>query len=327
MQRGLLSILAAVKHGACILVALLPLAAFGQDRNVVLPVPELERMLQSDPMRIVSAQISRPKAKGDITLKVEVAFGDRQPMRIKVRRAQPGADTFNNVPRYELAAYELQKLLLDAPEYVVPPTALRFVPIAELHKYAPEARPTFRGADEVLCVVQYWLQDVVAVKDVLEPELLKSDPVYERHIGQLNVVTFLIRHGDSNVGNFLISAAPKGERVFAIDNGVAFASEESDRGELWRSMRVRRLPSDVVDRLRKLTEGDLASRLGVVAQWQLEHASWMAVPLGANLSPGSGVRDKGSTLQMGLTRREIGDVWNRAKQLLEKIDKAEIVAF
>jgi len=50
--------------------------AFAQDRNITLPVPELEQMLQTEPMRIVNAEISRPKAKGDITLKGDVAFGD-----------------------------------------------------------------------------------------------------------------------------------------------------------------------------------------------------------------------------------------------------------
>jgi hypothetical protein len=314
-----------VKTG--LLAAMFCTAALAQDKNIVLPVPELEQMLRSEPMKIAGAQISRPKAQGDITLKAEVAFGSREPMRVKLRRAEPGADTFNNVPRYELAAYELQKLVVDPPEYVVPPTALRMVPLDELRKYAREARATFSGSHDVLCVVQYWLQDVVAVKDVLDPALLASDPVYERHVGQLNVVTFLIRHGDSNVGNFLISASSKGERVFAIDNGVAFDSEESDRGELWRSMRVKRLPKDLIVRLRAVTEAELTSRLGVVAEWHLEKGHWIAAPPGANLNANSGVRRQGSTVQMGLTRREIGAVWDRAKKLLQRIDEAEIVAF
>jgi hypothetical protein len=95
MRRSLLLLLAAMAATGVH-------SAFTQDRNVTLPVPELEQMLQSDPMRIVSAEISRPKAKGDITLKAEVAFSDRPPMRVKLRKAEPGADTFNNVPRYDL---------------------------------------------------------------------------------------------------------------------------------------------------------------------------------------------------------------------------------
>jgi hypothetical protein len=321
--------LAALRPNAQLALLALALSwpAFAQDRNVPTPVAELERMLQSEPMRIVKAEISRPKAEGDITLKAEVAFGARPPIRIKLRRAEPGADTFNNLPRYDQAAYELQKLLLDAPEYVVPPTALRMVPLAELRPYASAARSTFRGANEVLCVVQYWLQNVIATADVLEPATLQSDAVYARHIGQLNVFTYLIRHGDSNAGNFLISTEPRGARVFAIDNGVAFASEESDRGELWRSMRVKRLPADVVERQRKLREADLISRLGVVGQWQLEDGHYVPVPPAANLASHLGVRRDGATLQMGLTRREIGDVWDRARRILKMVDEGEIVAF
>jgi len=310
-----------------VLALAVPSPAYAQDRNVLLRVAELEHMLRSEPLRIVKAEISRPKAEGDITLKAEVAFGNRQPMRVKLRRAEPGAETFNNIPRYDLAAYELQKLLLDAPEYVVPPTSLRMVPLADVRVYARAAKPTFRGADEVLCVLQYWLQDVVATADVLDPALLRSDAVYARHVGQLNVLTYLIRHGDSNAGNFLISARSPGERVFAIDNGIAFASEESDRGELWREMRVKRLPADIVERLRKLTEADLRSRLEVIGQWQLKDGHYVAVPRGANLASTSGVRRDGASLQMGLTRREIADVWQRARRLLEMIDKGEIVAF
>ncbi len=272
---------------------------FAQDRNIPVPAAELERMLRSEPLRIVSARISRPKAEGDITLKAEVAFGDRAPLTIKVRRAEPGAEVFNNVPRYDLAAYELQKLLM----------------------------ATFKGADEVLCVLQYWLQDVVNPDDVLDPALLKSDAVYERHVGQLNVLTYLIRHRDSNVGNFLVSAEPRGARVFAVDNGVAFDSEDSDRGEAWKAMRVKRLPADVVERLRGLTEDGLRSRLGVLGQWQLSEGHYLPVPPGANLASRSGVRRKGDSLQMGLTEREIAGVRDRAKRLLEMIDGREIVAF
>jgi len=304
-----------------------PWSASAEDRHLLLPVADLERILQTEPMRIVSAQISRPKAQGDITLRAEIAFGERPPMRIKLRRAEPGAETFNNVPRYDIAAYELQKLLLDGPEYVVPPTALRMVPLAQLRPYAREAQPTFSGSSEVLCVVQVWLQDVVAVKDVLNPPQLQTDPVYARHIGQLNVFTYLIRHGDSNAGNFLISAQSPGDRVFSIDNGVAFASEESDRGELWRSMRVKRVPADVVARLRKLTEADLNSRLGVVAQLQLTDGHYLAMPAGENFASHLGVRRRGSAVQLGLTRREISDVWDRARDLLRMIDKGDIVGF
>jgi hypothetical protein len=316
---------------AQVFTALLLVAAYwsaaAQDRNITLPVADLERMLQSEPMQIVAAEISRPKAKGDITLKADVAFGNRAPIRVKVRKAERGAQTFNNVPRYDLAAYELQKLHMDAEEFVVPPTSLRMLPMAQLQPYSPAVNATFPDSDDVLCVVQYWLQDVTAAQDVLFPARFESDALYARHIGQLNVLTYLINHRDSNLGNFLVSTVPEGARVFSIDHGVAFASEPSDRGELWRSMRVKRLPADTVARLRKLTQTDLDSRLAVLAEWKLENGHYVAVARGANLRPKSGVRREQGTVQMGLSNAEIGSVWSRAQKLLRMVDDGEIATY
>lgn len=300
-----------------------------QDSHVALPVAELESMLQSEPMQIVDAEISRPKLQGavDITLKADVAFSGRPPIRVKVRKAERGAQTFNNVPRYDLAAYELQKLLMDAEEYVVPPTALRMLPMEQMKPHASAVKATFPDSDDVLCVVQYWLQNVTAPPDVLFPARFESDALYARHIGQLNVFTYLISHRDSNLGNFMISAAPEGARVFSIDHGVAFASESSDRGELWRSMRVKRLPADTVARLRKLTETDLTSRLGVLAEWKLENGHYVAVSPGGNLRARSGVRRAEGVVQMGLSSSEIEGVWSRAQKLLRMIDDGDIETY
>jgi hypothetical protein len=301
--------------------------ALAQDSNIALPVPELERMLAYDPLVIVSAEISRPKAKGDITLKAEVSFGDRPPIRIKLRKAEPGAESFNNVPRYDLAAYELQKLFLDPPEYVVPPTSLRFVPLAEFAKYSPQVKRTFNGADEVLCVLQYWLQDVKVIADVYLPTLLATDSAYARYVGEMNVLTFLIEHGDSNLGNFLISRAEVGPRVFSVDNGVAFASGESDRGRLWADMRVDRLPADTVERLRRITLQALHERLDVVAQWKLEEGRFVAAPHGPALSTSRGVRRDGDVVQMGLSRVEVDRLWTRLRRLLEMVDDGRVKTY
>jgi hypothetical protein len=200
------------------------------------------------------------------------------------------------------------------------------LPLAELQAFAPKARRTFSGSDDVLCVVQYWLEDVQARADVLDEERLRTDAVYARHVGQLNVLTFLIEHADSNLGNILVSADPEGARLFAIDNGVAFSSEPSNRGELWRTMRVQRLPADTVARLRALTQAELAARLGVLAQWRLENRRYVASPLTDDLDRRFGVRRKGGVLQMGLTQGEIANVWKQRERLLELIDKGKIVA-
>jgi len=300
------------------------LVADATDVNIPVPVEALERQLGTEPFSIAAAEISRPKAKGDITLKAEVSFSGNPPYRVKLRRADPGAETFNNRPRYDLAAYELQKLFLEPSEYVVPPTALRTMPVPELLPYAPEARPTFRGSDEVLVVLQYWLQEVKVVADVYDPALFTSDPGYARHVGQLNVLTYLIEHGDANLGNFLASRAEHAPRVFSVDNGVAFAHNESDRSDVWKYLRVPGLPADTVARLRSLTEETLQQKLGVLGQWRLDDDRWIAEPPGPNLAPQRGVRQKDGVVQMGLTKSEIAQLDRRRMQLLRQVDERRV---
>jgi hypothetical protein len=310
---------------ASLLLALVATAT-AQDANITQPVADLERLLAAEPLVITHAEISRPKAKGDITLRADVSFGGAPPMRVKLRKAEPGADSFNNVPRYDLAAYELQKLFLDPPEYLVPPTALRMVPLADFAKYSPDVRRTFPSSDQVLAVVQYWLSDIMSIPDVYDSARFVADPVYARHIGQLNVLTHIIRHRDSNQGNFLLGKAERGARVFSIDHGVAFASEESDRGDVWKDMRVNRLPDDTVARLRLITPQMLTDRLGVLAQWRLEGSSYVPVASGANLGDNRGVRRKGNDLQMGLNKSEIRSIHRLLTKLLERVDSGEITA-
>jgi len=308
---------------AALLLAAIATAA-AQDANIRQPVADLEQLLAAEPLVITHAEISRPNAKGDITLRAEVSFGGAPPLRVKLRKAEPGANSFNNIPRYDIAAYELQKLFLDPAEYVVPPTALRMVPLADFAKYSPGVPRTFLAVDQVLAVVQYWLSDITVVADVYSPERFAADPVYARHIGQLNVLTYLIRHRDSNLGNFLLGKAEVGPRVFSIDHGVAFASEESDRGDVWKDMRVNQLPADTVERLRHITPQLLAERLGVLAQWRLEGRSYVSVARGENLSKNHGVRRAGNELQMGLTGSEIRAVHRLLTKLLERVDQGGI---
>jgi hypothetical protein len=301
--------------------------AMAQDANITAPVPEIERMLDNDPFIVTAAATSRPKAKGDITLKAQISFAGREPLTVKLRKAEPGADVFNNVPRYDLAAYELQKVYLDPPEFVVPPTALRMVPLDEFRKFQADVQPTFPGADEAVAVVQYWLHDIEVIADVLDPATFETDAVYARHIGQLNILTYLIRHRDSNAGNFLIGKQSPGARVFSIDHGVAFASIDGDRGMLWQDLRVKKLPADAIARLRKVTHEDLDARLGVLVQWKLEQGRYVQVPNGANTAAYRGVRRSGEMLQMGLTKPEIADVYRQMQRLLAKVDSGAISTF
>jgi hypothetical protein len=299
-------------------------AADATDVNILVPADLLERRFATEPYSIAAAEISRPQLQGDITLKARISFSGNPPVEVKLRRAEPGAENPNNRPRYELGAYELQKLFLEPAEFVVPPTVLRAIPVAELLPYAKRARPTFRGSEDVLVVLQYWLQEVKVVADAYSAQLFAADAGYARHVGQLNVLTYLIEHGDANLGNFLVSRAKSSPRVFSVDNGIAFAFNDSDRGNTWSRLRVPKLPADTVDRLRHVTRDELQRRLGVLVQWRLVDGHLVAEPPGENLGPQRGVRQGDGVVQLGLTEAEIAQVDRRRMGLLEAVDEGRV---
>lgn len=315
-------------HRRALPVLLALSVAFGAavaDPNVAYPVAELERRLASTPFEILAAKKARD-LREDVALRSDVRFEDGVEMRIKIRPANKGASEFNNEPRYERAAYLLQQALLDEPDAVVPVTVLRAIPREQLKPFAPRTLATFNGSDDVLAVVQYWLQSVEAPSDAWDPARFERDPAYARHVANANVVTWLIEHGDSNKGNLLVSSAPNG-RVFIIDSGVAFRSPASDRGVLWKSIRVPRVPKATVERLRALDDARIEALLGTVGQWQVEAGRLVEVPLEPRFNGHEGKRRRGETQQLGLTAREVRDVIVRRNQLLEKVARGELGTF
>ena len=309
-----------------LLLAFCAVPGFAEDSNVVRPVADLEQRLASMPFEILKAEKARG-IKEDVALKSDVKFKDGVELRIKIRPANMGGSEFNNEPRYEQAAYELQKLYLDENDRVVPPTALRAITRADLKPHAPAVPATFRGSNDVLVVVQYWLKSVSGPNDVWDQARFGRDPAYAKHVANLNVLTFLIGHGDSNAGNIMLSTDAKNPRVFSVDNGVAFRSLKSDRGQLWRQMRVPSVPKQTVERLRAMDRAKLDQALASVGTWTVNDAHLVRVDGEPAYSGAKGVRMRDGKIQLGLTPREILDIENRRKKLLEMIDKGEIGTF
>ncbi len=300
-----------------------------QDSNILEPIPTIEQRLRAEEFEVLSTQTSRGLPE-ERTYRATLRFGDGTMTIAKWAPAPFGGEAFNNRPRYELAVYELQKLFLEEDEYVVPPTVARCLPLERYREVDRWADPTFRGIDQVLLVLQYWLWNVRG-GEVLDEDRFAWDTVYARHLGNLNILSYLVRHYDSNEGNFLMSSDPTNPRVFAVDNGLAFASERSDRGIDWSRLRVERLPSRTVERLRALDEDTLQRALGVVAEFRLDDESGHLVPAAPspNLDPGRGTRwvPGLGVLQLGLTEREIRGVHDRLRKLLEEVDEGEVALF
>lgn len=143
----------------------------------------------------------------------------------------------------------------------------------------------------------------------------------------MNILSYLIKHKDSNVGNFLISTDPKNPRVFAVDNSLAFSSLESNRGTAWQKVRVKRLPKKTIERLKLITKIDLEHALSVVAQFEVHNGQLVSVDFTENLNEKKGIRRSDRIIQFGITKREIGNVFKRMQNLIKKVESGKIKTF
>ena len=296
-----------------------------QDANFLLPVPTIEGVLRTGELEVIDVQPSRG-LPGERTYRVTLQSGSHV-LQIKYAPAGEGADEFNNRPRYELAAYAIQDLFLDEREWVVPPTAIRAFPfdvvrttVARSGDAANPPEQTFAEWPMTLVALQYWLFNVDVPDELEDRDRIEGDEVYERLLGNFNLFTYLIRHSDSNQGNFVQSLDPDWPRVFSVDNGVAFSSEESDRGTRWRDLRLDRYPASAIERLRDVSLEGLQARLGVLVQLELREGNFVEVEPTENLDPGRGVRHDGGRVQLGLTDSEIRNIHRRVVRLLEWVD-------
>jgi hypothetical protein len=295
-----------------------------QDTNVHLPVRVIEQRLSTDTFRILKIEGSR--RPNDRTQRVTLAFLDSSVIIAKWAIFAPGGEVFNNSPRYEIAAYEFQKMFLDEPDYVVPPTLSRAFDVDWYRQLNADVRPTFGGTKSVLVTLQYWL-GAVDNDSVFDLKRFERDTAYARHLANLNVFTHLVKHNDANVGNVLISTNAINPRMFAVDNGLAFGLEESDRGTDWRDLRVPRVPQKTIDRLRTITREDLERTLGVLAEYDIRDGVFVAAEKTENSSRGRGVRKNDEKLQLGLTRTDIDGVAQRIRNLLRRVDSGRLKTF
>ena len=154
-----------------------------------------------------------------------------------------------------------------------------------------------------------------------------SDDTYAKFVGNLNIFSYLIRHSDANQGNFLISTIESNPRVYAVDNGIAFASDRSDRGYEWQQLRVERLPAATVARLKMLSPQKIKSALETVAQFEVQYGLPVAVAPTENLAPEKGVRRTDNIIQFGLTRNEIDGIVERLAALLNRVANGKLTLF
>jgi hypothetical protein len=261
--------------------------------------------------------------------RVELALPDRdQRITAKWKPAPHRLDAFNNSPRREIAAYEIQKLFLDPDDYVVPTTRLRCLDPRELADPLRNREANAGGASCRLGVLSLWLEDVRLPDHLLDENRFVADREYARRLADFNLALYLMSHADGRRGNFLEARAGQAPRFFSVDNGVAFGGFVYNWFvPNWKKLRVPALRGESIDRLRALEERDL-DVFGVVAQLErIDRRHVVDVTQTANLDPEDGVRVDGRTIQLGLEKEEIENLWERIEHLIQEVDRGRISVF
>lgn len=284
----------------------------------------LETVLRSGQIEIVSESYAGAGLTGASRLELRL-LDHHETIAAKWKPMPTRLDGINNSPRKEIAAYEVQKLVLEPEDYVVPTSVARCLLPSAFPDPSRHSEATLPGSRCELGVLSLWLENVTLPDPLLDLERFRQDAVYARHLGRFNLVTYLIHHQDGRRGNFLVSTDDRNRRVFAIDNGVAFSGIFYNWFvPNWKHIRVPALPQRAIERLEQVRPVDLQP-LAVVAELRLgPNGIFVPVPPGPIRERDEGVRIDGPTIQLGLDEDEIEDLWERIEELLEEIRDGDL---
>ena len=253
-----------------------------------------------------------------------------QEIKVKWKEMTGGIlDSYNNSPRKQMAAYQIQKLFLEPEDYVVPTTGARCIPLDVYNQYrAKPGKASLPGISCQLGLASHWMLNVKVPEELYDESRFLKDPTYAYFMSNFNILAYLIDHRDSKPANILASTDENRRQVFSIDNDIAFGDfVYSYLRPHWNKIRVAALRSDSIDRLRRLQRQDLDS-LEVVSQMEKnEDGFLLRVPAGAKMCPDRGVCIKDGTVQFGLTKAEIDQVWKRIQILISGVDSGSIQVF
>jgi hypothetical protein len=290
------------------------------------PAAEAARLLQSERFELRDME----PATGGVT---RVDHGEAYfPARgveldVKWKVAPAGGEGWNNVPRKEVAAFVIQQWFLDDRDWIVPPTAIRCVPV-EAHRRFLDAEPIVENTRCVLGMIAAWLDDVEHPAEVLDEDRFRREPEYARHRADLNLVAYLIAHRDGRLANFLVPEDDDDGRIYLIDNGISFGGLVWNYFRPnWNVIRVPALRRDSVDRLRRVSAGDV-SALAVLTQLEADPQGVLQpAKREGPWDASQGARLQKGRAQFGLTADEIAGVTERLEELLSRVDGGEIGLF
>jgi hypothetical protein len=246
-----------------------------------------------------------------------------------------------NDPRKELGAYAIAKSFLEPQEYVVPPTSGHCFPLENYRAQVDEKAPPSFEKEGVQCVfgiLSYWLENVAPPdgarkagvwrnEGILDEEMFRSDAAYRKSVSDLNLLTYLIHHGDSHDKQFLITKDQRSPRVYTVDNSVTFESVKNPMTLFREDWSVIRVPAVSEQSLRRLVgfRADDWTRLTAIETYRKSGGRLLSAPPETPIGPpDAGVRWVGLGLQIGLTETEISGVRQRLAELVNRIRRGKL---
>jgi hypothetical protein len=289
------------------------------------PAPEAARLLESEAFELRGMK----RAEHGVT-RVDhghAYFPKRKvDLEVKWKVAPSGGEGWNNVPRKEVAAFVIQQWFLEPVDWIVPPTAIRCVPV-DKHLEFLAADPIVEDTRCVLGMVAAWLDPVENPDEVLDLDRFRREPEYARHRADLNLLAYLIDHRDGRISNFLVPKDDDG-RIYVVDNGISFGGLVWNYFvPNWNDIRVPALVRDHIDRLRKITATQM-SALAVMTQLEADSRGILEpAKAEAPWDPSSGARLRPGRAQFGLKADEIAGLAARVQELLARVDAGKIPVF
>lgn len=303
--------------------------AAARSANFPLPPPALERLMREPEMEIREVERTQGGVMGARRIEAFHPASGRV-LDFKWKEAPDGGEGWNNSPRLEIAAYEIQKWFLSPEEYVVPTAVARCIPLAGYAVVDPEPEPNLADPDArcVFGALSIWLDGLEEPEVQLDEARFYRDPRYARSVAQYNLLTYLVRNRDTRIGNQLISSDPESPRVYSVDNGITFDTRlHNFFRRHFDEIRVPALPRDAVDRLRAVGEDDFAA-LRVLAELRRDDAGvYRETSPSPAFDPERGVRLRDGVLQLGLDEGEIDGLRKRWRALLRAVEAGEIPTF
>lgn len=307
------------------------------------PVEMVERMIRSDDLEIHGAEQTSGGNQGVIALALRA--GDGPLFKAKWRPLE-SASLFN-VPAKELAAYEVQRLLLEPADYVVPPVSGHCFELEHYREQVLEGAAPLPGTSCVLGFLSYWLREAIRLPDARreglwptppegpdhdDPQLFDEarfadDPAYRRNVAVVNLVAHLVNNRDAHSGQFVLYDEPW--HVFLIDNSLAFRAPLPNPKTLFiqdlSQLVVPAIPEDVAARIRALERRELDA-LRVIEEYTLRDGRLVRVPPGAPFGD-EHVRREGERLQIGLSAADVDEVWRRIESTRRALAEGSLRTF